>query len=205
MSSVQQMLTATMSWVGFVLFSVFPIAFRELVHWVYEWQVLVAGILAVIAAGVWGKAVVRGARIAAAQAPVPVPGKIVTPQSPAPAARAAAPRLVEATPAPAVEPLQALRETIRTTLTGIPYTDEPLTPERMALCSKVLQFPVADLAAKAARQHAPRYELLQKELSSLGDMSERNTCRNAWQVLVRINDAARDLLEVGAGKASSRP
>ena len=47
----------------FVLFTVIPVAFRELLHWLYDWQILVCGVLALIAARLWGRSVIRAARI----------------------------------------------------------------------------------------------------------------------------------------------
>lgn len=201
------MLTQVLSWLDFVLFSVLPIAFNELIHWLYDWQVLIAGILAIVAARIWGKSVVRGARIAAAaQMPASVAPRAQAAPAPSPAAPPRpAPRPVPAASAAAAgDPLLALRETIRATLAAIPYSDEPLTPERMTLCSRVLQYPVGDAAAKAGKVLAPKYEVLQKELGALGEMGEKNTCRNAWQVLVRINDAARDLIEASSGPRPPR-
>ena len=48
-------ISALWSWLNFLAFTVLPIAFRELLHWLYEWQILLTGILALIAARVWGR------------------------------------------------------------------------------------------------------------------------------------------------------
>ena len=56
------------SWLQFFVSTVLPVAGRELLHWLYEWQVLVAGILAILAARIWGRSVVRAARYAALSA-----------------------------------------------------------------------------------------------------------------------------------------
>jgi hypothetical protein len=194
MSFVSQVLSEAQSWLGFFFFSVLPIAFQELGRWLYQWQILAAGILAVLAARIWGRAIVRSARIAATAQSYPG----VSPRGSFAAAPRAEPRPSKV-PVPAAaentDPIQSLRETIRTTLGTMPYTDEPLTRDRMALCSRVLQFPIAELAAKSPKAVSPKFEALQRELAALGNLSEKNTCRNAWETLVRVNNAARELME----------
>lgn len=194
MTFIAQVLSQAHAWFDFMFFSVLPIAFYELGHWLYQWQILAAGILAVVAARIWGRAILRSARIAATgqgYATSASRGSFAA----APVRTADAPRSRKQAAAEPQDHLQNLRETIRSTLGTMPYTDEPLTRDRMALCSRVLQFPIAELAAKSSRPQAGLYEALQRELSALGNLSEKNTCRNAWEVLVRINNAARDLIE----------
>lgn len=198
------------SWLQFVSFTVLPVAFRELLHWIYDWQILITGVLALIAARVWGRSVIRAARInarAKAGAPldvkrspaepvvVPMPLASVVPAE----ARKQAPRAPELP-----DRLFALREQIRITLGRLPCTDEALAAERLADCKKVAEFPLGELPPAAPKQLAHRFEALRSKLAALGAVRETDTCRNAWEALVRISTDARDLMSPEPTKIASK-
>jgi len=196
-------ISALWSWLNFLAFTVLPIAFRELLHWLYEWQILLTGVLALIAARIWGRSVVRAARIAArAKQPTlsePVRKSPAVPKVvpvPLAAGSAADPRQRRA---PSRYPeladrLFTLREQIRATLGRLPCTDEVLSPERLADCRRIADYQLGKPPADASKLLAHRFDVLRSELSALAAVRDTDTCRNAWEALARINVDARDLL-----------
>lgn len=199
-------MTMISSWFNFVSFTVLPVAFRELLHWLYDWQVLIAGVLAIVAARYWGQSVIRAARITARSKPVspepkraPVEPVVV----PIPLATAAA---GDATLRPVRTPewsdrLFVLREHIRGTLGKLPCTDEILSAERLAACRKIAEFQLGELPGSSPKPLAHRYDALRSKLAALGAVRETDTCRNAWEALVKISIDARDLM----GSEPSKP
>lgn len=199
------------SWLQFVTFTVIPVAFRELLLWLYDWQILLTGILALVAAKIWGQSVIRAARInarakvappavdirRAPAEPVVVPTSLTSAIPTEPAVRKArTPELADR--------LFALREHIRNTLGRMPCTDEVLTADRLAECRKISEFPIGDLPRGASKQLAHRYEALRSRLSALKSVRETDTCRNTWEALVRISMDARDLMGAEPTKTASR-
>ncbi len=205
------MLISTISsWLGFVIFTVLPVAFREVLHWLYEWQILLTGIMAIAAARYWGRSVVRAARITArlkAVPPVAEPpkrtGPVVVP-IPLGAAANVEPvfRMRHAPEWPDL--LYALREQIRLTLGKLPCTDDGLTAERIEECKKIAQFPLGELPAGTDNSITHRFEALRSKLTALGAVRETDTCRNAWEALVQISIDARDLVGQPPAKAVGR-
>lgn len=200
------------SWLQFVSFTVIPVAFRELLHWLYDWQILLSGILALVAARIWGRSVIKAARINARAKtaspidarrapgePVVVPMPLATPVPAEPSARGPAVR-----PAELPNRLFALREQIRNTLGKLPCTDEVLTAERLAECRRISEFALGDLPPGAPKTLAHRYEALRSKLSALQAVRETDTCRNAWEALVRISMDARDLMGSEPTKIASK-
>lgn len=183
----------------FVIFNVIPVAFRELLRWLYEWQILACGVLALIAARIWGRSVVRAARINArakvaaetrrpAAEPVVVPTSLV-PGSIEPVVKAPLPRVLGMT-----DRLFALREQIRGTLGRMPCTDDVLNAERLADCQRIADFPLGDPPPGAAKALVHRFEALKSKLAALKGVRETDTCRHAWEALVKISTDARDLI-----------
>jgi hypothetical protein len=195
------MVSATMSASGlnFFFFTVLPVAFGELLHWLYDWQILICGVLALIAARVWGRSVIRAARITA-RAKVP-PAEIRRPAAepnvvPTPLAAGAEPIVKVPSPhAPELaDRLFSLREQIRNTLGRMPCTDEVLSAERLDDCRGIADFPLGEPPAGAGRAQIARFEALKSKLAALKGVRETDTCRNAWEALVRISMDARDLM-----------
>jgi hypothetical protein len=201
-----------LSWLQFVSFTVIPVAFRELLHWLYDWQILLSGILALVAARMWGRSVIKAARInarAKAASPVDVrrphsePVLVPKPLA-APAAAGTVVRKVPARPPELPDRLFALREQIRNTLGKMPCTDEILTAERLTECRKISEFPLGELPPGAAKPLAHRFDALRSKLSALHTVRESDTCRNAWEALVRISMDARDLMSVEPTKTAGK-
>jgi hypothetical protein len=209
-------LSALWDWIHFVAFTVLPIAFQELLHWLYEWQILLTGVLALVAARIWGKSVIRAARIAAKaeqSAPVEVQKKLgaipkIVPV-PLAASRVSEPLVLDV-PARKPQPrnselgdrLFALREQIRVTLGKTPCTDDVLSAERLADCRRIAEFPLGEPPAIASKLLTHRFDVLRSELSALGAVRETDTCRNAWEALARISIDARDMFGPEAASAA---
>jgi len=201
-------LSTLWTWLHFLVFTVLPIAFRELLHWLYDFQYLIGTALAVLAAWIWGKSVIRAARIAARAAATNQPAQ--APPTDAQGKPSAAPKVIPIPLAAVVEPparklasvpktqlaerLFALRELIRSTLGRMPCSDDPLSAERLADCRMIAEFPLGDSPPDAPRLQAHRFDVLRSELAALGAVRETDTCRNAWEALVRINMDAREIM-----------
>jgi hypothetical protein len=206
---VSQTISASVSGVSFVLFTVFPVAFREVLHWLYDWQILICGVLALVAARIWGRSVVRAARITARSKP-PAAEIRRPPAEPVvvPTPLAAAPEPVIEIPPPRVDladRLFSLREQIRNTLGRMPCTDDVLSAERLDDCRSIADFPLGDPPAGAGRAQLARFEALKSKLAALKDVRDTDTCRNAWEALVRISMDARDLMGEEPAKAAGNP
>jgi hypothetical protein len=204
--------SALWSWIEFLAFTVLPIAFREILHWLHDWQILLTGVLALAAAYIWGKSVIRAARITARAAKQQVQSQTAPTQTPKrpPATPKVVPIPLASSGAPALEPhgrkpvplpkseladkLYALREQIRTTLGQMPCTDDLLSAERLEDCRRISEFPLGDPPANATKLVAHRFDVLRSELAALGAVRETDTCRNAWEALVRISMDARDMM-----------
>jgi hypothetical protein len=190
--------TVSASGLSFIMFTVLPVAFRELLHWLYEWQILICGVLALVAARVWGRSVVRAARITARAKAQPV--EIRRPPAepvvvPTPLAAVTEPVVKVPPPrADMTDLLFSLREQIRNTLGRMPCTDDVLNAERLDDCRSIAEFPLGDPPADAGRAQIARFEALKSKLAALKDVRETDTCRNAWEALVRISMDARDLM-----------
>lgn len=207
-------ISALWSWAHFVVFNVLPVAFTELLHWFHEWQILFTGLLMLVAARIWGKSIIRAARINARAAKLAASAEI--PWKTSPRGPKVVPASFAATGGARAEPgmkktpgepkseladrLFALREQIRAVLGKTPCTDEVLNPDRLADCRRIAAFALGDVPANAPKLLAHRFDVLRSELSALGAVRETDTCRNAWEALVRISVDARDL--VGSDKAA---
>lgn len=182
----QSIVAAVQSWVHFFVFTVLPVALSEVLRWIYEWQVLVGAIIALVAARLWSRSLIRAAEIAARSARHPPQGE---------------PRRVERLEAPARPPmlrnrLFALREMIRVTLGKLPCTDEPLSPENLADCRRVAEFALGECPAGAPKSVIQRYESLRSKLQALKGVRQSDSCRHAWQALAGISLDARDLTDL---------
>ena len=196
---------------GFFFFTVIPVAFRELLHWIYDWQILISGVLAIAAARYWGRSVIRAARITARAKPVsplevrkPAAEPVVVPASFAVAEREPAVRIPPARIPELAERLFSLREAIRTTLGRTPCTDDVLSEERIEDFRRIAEFPLGEMPSDASRLQFARFEALKSKLGALKDVRETDTCRNAWEALVRISIDARDLAGEETARARAR-
>ncbi len=187
------------AWLHFVAFTVFPVAFGQLIHWLYEWQVLAAAVLVLVAAHVWGSAILKAARLGAGTQPVPArtSQRAATPGADLREKRPAAMReemAFETSVTGDTGRLGGLRREIRMMLGSLPCTDDPLSAHNRALCARIGSFELP-----ASLEGA---EDLRGALGTLAALRDDTTNRTAWAALVRLSTAARDLLE-GAKEADN--
>jgi len=183
------------SWLQFVAFTVFPVAFGELVHWLHDWQVLASAIILLVAAHIWGSAILKAARLNVF--PQNGVGRLQRPLvEAAEASRPAAPVEVEqggpaAGGQPRLERLNTLRREIRVMLGTLPCTDDPLSVQNWTLCGRIAQLGHGEPGQLAQEGLAD----LKPSLDALASLDTRATNRAAWAALVRLNDAARNAIE----------
>jgi len=164
--------------------------------WLYDWQTLITGICALLAAHIWGRAIVRAAELRAgavrqARSPVPRQAVSVAPSAAPPTRDLRSPPL-ESTLQNAPEAVEKLRAQIRAVLGRVPHTEVPLNPAQLSLCKSITSF---TLDENSLKREAPReaYASLRQELSGLAALDERASCMTAWKALTSINKCARNL------------
>lgn len=205
---IAPLLSALQSWLSFVLFTVLPIAFEQFVRWLYEWQVLLTGILAILAAHIWGRSIIKAAHTEEPRSERPA-------ANPRPLQPERDPRSIEPEPQASSsergptpvqdfsERVQMLRQLIRLSLAKIPYKAAPLTAEHRALCERIatVKLDAASLEGQAAA--LSHFERLGADLASLEAACRDGNCRSVWEALVQANASARSL--VGALGESETP
>jgi hypothetical protein len=183
------------SWnnVGQTVVEGLPTAIFFIERWIYEWQTLIAGFCAIIAARIWGRAVIRAAELGAGM----------------PLARPSTPREIgSSTQSSAIGDLRAgiqktgsqlgsnpigrLRTQIRLILGRVPCIDEKLTLPRLDLCKEIGTFSLAETSLRTEGSRRS-YAALRDGLSTLGALDHDASCRTAWQALTAVNKHARDL------------
>ena len=194
------------------LMELLPGMLVQLGRWLYDWQVLLAGILALVAAHFWGRAVIRAAEL---RAGVPGPPKRATrtrrsPPLSVPALRdlrtTVEPKEQAPAPAPALgagDELARLRATIRGVLARVPCVDDPLTAAQVLQCKSVGNFFLDAEKFKNDGLIRSGFDTLRHELAVLSGLTERATGRTAWQTLIAINNHVR-VLELKLAKASAK-
>jgi hypothetical protein len=190
--------TELRTWLEFVVFTVFPVAFGELAHWLYEWQVLATGILVLVAAHVWGRAILKAARVhstnqnGVARQARPAVSATEAPRT-TPAAEAGGETGASASDQAMLNSLRALRRQIRVMLATLPCTDEPLSAGNRALCGQIAHS-ASDEAREGPQGPNESTEALRRSLDALSTLDAQASNRSAWTALVQLNNAARDLL-----------
>ena len=188
---------------GHILVEGFIPAVALVVKWLYDWQALIAGICAIIAAIIWGRAVIKAAELRAgsvrpSRSPIPRQLSALSPPPPrdlrvqeSEAAAMSAPELVE-----------RLRVQIRVLLGRIPHSEEPLNAGQLSMCKGIANFTIDPTNFK---REAPReaYAALKKDLSALSSMTRGTTCLTAWKALTAVNKTARNLEAALQGEAIS--
>lgn len=173
-------------------------------RWLYDWQALLAGVLAILAARIWGRAIVRASELSAAAPPR--------------AEKALTARRRPSGPPPARKDLRAgdeqdrhpdlraliasLRAKIRATLTRVPCIEEPLSSSQLDLCRGVGNIVLLDTVVSTAEMGRELVSLRQ-HVAVLSELNDRDTCKTAWQALISLNTCAREL-DVKLGGADSK-
>ncbi|HVZ70369.1 MAG TPA: hypothetical protein VG891_12975 [Rhizomicrobium sp.] len=202
------------SWSEFVLFHVLPIAITQIVDWVREWQVLVAAIALIIFFHFWSRTILRAARQAAREVVLAEtrsmeaglkllrrqidkgagPGGTATARTVRPDREPPGDPLPSA-PIASRAAVERLRQSIRLALSTVPMSDEPLPSEGLRLyraAIDALDGAGADL--KDDRQQKLLNQIL-AELDALRRTFPPQSCRVAWQSLVKVNALAREFQE----------
>lgn len=186
--------SATAVWTGFL--DIAPVVLLGIGHWLYDWQVLLAGICALIAARSWGRAVVKAAQMRTVA--TEVPDKILSPRrninrTPVrPLDLRISESEIPTTAARPLESLQLLRSRIRAVLCKVPCSDDPLGQGQIAFCKAVGTFSLGDISLKNDAI-AQEYAALQTELRALNALEPGVSCKMAWQTLITVNKCARSL------------
>jgi len=190
------------------LMELLPGVLIQIGRWLHDWQVLLAGILAVVAAHIWGRAVIRAAEL---RSGVPGRPKRATRTRRSPPLvpvlrdlRTAEP--MDRAPAPALGPgdeLARLRATIRGVLARVPCVDDPLTAAQLLQCKSVGNFFLDAEKFKNDGLIRSGFDTLRHELAVLGGLNERATGRKAWQTLIAVNNHVR-VLELKLAKTSAK-
>jgi hypothetical protein len=184
------------------LIAFLPVALMQFGHWLYEWQVLLAGLCALFAAHIWGRAVLKAAELRAT--PTHQPERVApqrrsksqSPQTPAKDLRTREPQSPALSP---LETVQAFRGRIRVILGQVPCVEDPLSPSQLALCKEIGSFVLGD----AAVQEAVRldYNVLLSELAFLSALDRSASCKTAWKTLIAVNRCAREFeTKLAAGR-----
>lgn len=212
---MENWLNTLASWSGFILLHVLPIAISQIADWVREWQILVAAFILLIFFHFWTRSVLREAREAAKETVLTetrafdaglkllrrqVEAGAEAPKAPVVPPKAASPPKVERTAPPeAAQPapdgyaaIDRLRQAIRLALSTLPTSDDPLPP----VSSRLYRAAIDALdAAHIELGGGGRQDLMnqiQAELAGLRQAFPPQSCRLAWQSLVKVNALARE-------------
>ena len=200
-------LAALQSWLIFLFGTVLPIAFTQVGRWLYDWQGLATGLLALVAAWLWGNRILRAVR---SEEPL---------RNGRPDLRAyrAYRRVATATSnswgenterslsnswggnterslSEFSDELETLRRLIRSTLAGLPHAAIPLTIEHQAQCERIAKFKFRERRFEGRAAERSQYEELLARLSNLDVVRKEGSCRSLWEALTGINNIARGLL-----------
>jgi hypothetical protein len=205
------------SWSEFVIFHVLPTAVSQIYDWIREWQILAAAALVVIFFHVWSRAILRAARRVAKETVQTetrafgaslnllrrqIEQKTEPSRPPAEAIRPAAVQNAESLRAQPLPPpprdaqaaIEQLRQAIRLALGTIPLSDEPLSPEGTRLYRAAIGA-LADSSFSGAEASDEVSGKIRSELAELEQSFPPQSCRQAWQSLVKVNALAREFHE----------
>lgn len=191
-----------LDWARFLYYQVLPIAWDQLVQWLYEWQALIAGALILIAGTIW----VRSVNHASARTALTIAQAI---RGISDAQGRDFPSLLLAKPAkdgvagtakstPGGQGfdarLERLREIIRAALSAIPQTGDAVVGEGAELYRAVAEFSLEAEDTPTDKLRAQKVAEIKRTLASLNEASpEKRPCRAAWDDLVRLNRLAREV------------
>lgn len=172
-------------------------------EWAKAWQILLAGLLVLLAAVIVARAIVKAASL---RLPPAKP-------SPQPDLRA------DATPLPASAPqlpqelagnLEQLRSVIRSALTSFTLTADKENGPGYLLCQRIAhlhleRFPLPATAGNSARElHAVLLQQLESLRQNLSQNPTKDTPSDIAQLLVQLNGSARSLLAALAATPDTR-
>lgn len=212
------------SWSGFILLHVLPIAIAQIVDWVREWQILVAGLILVIFFHFWNRAILRAAREAAketvlaetrafdaglkllrrqlelgADAPrAPTVLKVAEQVRDEPARAEPGAPAEPVRPEPVVDgnaAVERLRQAIRLALSTLPTSDDPLPPASLRLYRAAIDGLDNANPDLGGKGRQDVLDQIRNELGALKQGYPPQSCRLAWRSLVKVNALAREVYE----------
>ncbi|MEO8300273.1 MAG: hypothetical protein ABI608_00695 [Rhizomicrobium sp.] len=173
--------------------------------WAKEWQVLLAGLLVLLAALIIAWATIRAAKMGATSRPESKSRSDLR-REPTPASSPPGPSVSTATSGELISSLEQLRSLIRSALSSLPATNEKENNPANFLCQRILhlrldQLPPPAHAGKAAQEGL---STLQKQLSTLRTHLKKDASpAELSEILVQINSSARSLV-IALGPASEK-
>lgn len=169
-------------------------------EWAKAWQMLLAGILVLLAAIIVARAIVKAAALR-------------SPQSPKQALKSdlrADARLADETPQELVGNLEQLRSVIRSALTSFTQTGDKENGPGYFLCQRIAhlhleRFPLPVDAGKPARElHAALLQQLETLRQTLNQNPKKDMPGDIAQLLVQLNTNARNLVAALAEAPQTR-
>jgi hypothetical protein len=218
---VENWMSMLASWSEFVLLHVLPIAISQIADWILEWQILLAGIILVAFFHFWSRLILRAAREAAKEtvlaetrafdAGLKLLRRQLESGAEAHKPSVAPPKPVEAPargePLPKAEPTQAeawsdgnaavdrLRQAIRLALSTLPTSDDSLPPVSLRLYRAAIDGLEDAHLDSGGRGRQDVLDQIRAELGALKQTYPPQSCRVAWQSLVKVNTLAREFYE----------
>ena len=202
-------------WLNLFFLNALPAALVKVYRWIHDWQILIVGILILIAGQIWvNKLVTRLTRSAemTSQSHRAFAEFLLTTmkrENPAlsqnPAETTGRVPVVRETPNVQFSQsgdisarLDRLRDFVRSALSIIPVSDVALAGQGAKLYQRLTSFSFEDLCS-ASRDNPEFWRLandLENELSALKMQAlDHVNCHHAWETLVRINTLARQVRE----------
>ena len=217
---MQDWMSTLASWSGFILLHVLPIAISQIVDWVREWQILIAALILLIFFHFWTRGILRAAREAAKEtvltetrgfdAGLKLLRRQIEASTDAQKVSAVVPKIAEparggavasaetARPEPVADgnaAVERLRQAIRLALSTLPTSDEPLPQVSLRLYRAAidgLDDAGPDLDGRGRQEVL---EQIRAELAALKQAFPPQSCRLAWQSLVKVNTLAREFAD----------
>ncbi len=215
MNSTEGWSGTLMSWSEFILFHVLPIAVSQIFDWIREWQILVAVFLVLIFFQIWSHAILRAARRAAKETvqtetrAVEASLKLLrrqieqrpAPRMQAPVAAQAAPPAAPLVPVDSRAAVDDLRQAIRLALGSIPVSDDPLSETGSRLYRAAIGSMGGIGTDLKPGDRLGGLEPVLTELAALERSFPPQSCRQAWQALVKVNALAREFHDPTTARA----
>lgn len=192
-----------LDWARFLYYQVLPIAWDQLVQWLYEWQALIAGALILVAGTIW----VRSVNHASARTALTI-AQAIRGMTDSSAHGRDTPSLILGKPGRDGSALsrsgagvqgfdarlERLREIIRAALATIPQAGDAVVGEGAELYRAVAEFSLDAEDTPTDKVRAQKVAEIKKTLATLNEASpEKRPCRAAWDDLVRLNRLAREV------------
>ncbi len=176
----------------------------EFAQWLHDWQSLVAGILALLAAKLWGDAVIKATKLQLRAAAAAAPPAASPPAHASKGRRKSRPDLRdlrgiaastrEAPLNAAQDALERLRGAIRAVLYRVTPAEEALPEAQILQCVDIGKKFLGDKAINIPGMEG-EIETLTATLISLAKLPSASSSKAVWNSLIEVNNAARTLAQ----------